>query len=149
MLRFICALTFFIPALMIASELRPFTTDGCSSFPDGTLQQRTLWHNCCVRHDIEYWKGGTYEGRIIADKKLEQCVTRVGEPNIAKLMLAGVRVGGSPYWPTPYRWGYGWPYFRDYGPLNDAEQLQVQKKLNELNIMKKNIIEPSEEKLSK
>lgn len=29
-----------------------------------------------------------------------------------RLMLAGVRVGGAPWWPTPFRWGYGWPWPR-------------------------------------
>lgn len=130
MLRCICTLIFLIPVLVIAAELKPFTTDGCSSFPEGTLYQKTLWHNCCVQHDIKYWKGGTYDERVTADRDLEQCVSKVGEPHIAKLMLAGVRVGGSPYWPTTYRWGYGWPYFRAYGALTEEELLEVKKRLN-------------------
>ena len=134
MLRCIGTLIFFIPVLLIAAELKPFTTDGCSSFPEGTLQQKSLWHNCCVQHDIQYWKGGTYDERVAADRELEQCVSKVGEPHIAKLMLAGVRVGGSPYWPTSYRWGYGWPYFRAYGALNDEEQLAVKMELSQLKI---------------
>ncbi len=132
MLRCLCTLIFFIPVLLIAAELKPFTTDGCSAFPEGTLQQKTLWHNCCVQHDIKYWKGGTYDERIAADRDLEQCVSKAGEPHIAKLMLAGVRVGGSPYWPASYRWGYGWPYFRAYGALNDEEQSAVKMELNQL-----------------
>ncbi|MCP3852067.1 MAG: hypothetical protein GY694_17785 [Gammaproteobacteria bacterium] len=111
---------------LVDSELKPFTTDGCSSFPDGTLVQRKLWLNCCTLHDVAYWKGGTYEARRQADHALAQCVAGVGEPHIAKLMLAGVRVGGSPYYPTSYRWGYGWSYFRGYGALSDKELLDVQ-----------------------
>jgi len=49
----------------------------------------------------------------------------VGEPQIANLMLAGVRVGGSPYFPTSYRWGYGWSYSRFYKPLTEEEKLQI------------------------
>jgi hypothetical protein len=108
--------------------LKPFTTDGCSSFPDGTLSQRELWLGCCQRHDKAYWKGGTKSERKTADIELKQCVTKVGKPEIAKLMLAGVRVGGSPYWPTSFRWGYGWNYPRKYGALSENEQLQVSKK---------------------
>ncbi|MGD8595188.1 MAG: hypothetical protein PVF82_20340, partial [Gammaproteobacteria bacterium] len=93
-----------------SDELKPFTSDGCSSFPDGTMKQQSLWLSCCVKHDLSYWKGGTYQERLEADLSLEQCVADIGEPNVAKLMLAGVRVGGSPYWPTTYRWGYGWSY---------------------------------------
>ncbi|WP_216662021.1 hypothetical protein [Niveibacterium sp. COAC-50] len=44
-----------------ADTLKPFTTDGCSSFPDGTPWQQTLWLDCCVKHDIAYWIGGTKE----------------------------------------------------------------------------------------
>lgn len=110
-------------------ELDPFTSDGCSSFPDGTLKQRELWLSCCVAHDKAYWIGGTYQERLNADKELETCVAKVGEPEIAKLMLAGVRVGGSPYWPTTYRWGYGWDYPRGYKVLSTEEKVLAEKLL--------------------
>ena len=61
----------------------------------------------------------------MADKELEHCVAQVGEPQIAALMLAGVRVGGSPYFPTTFRWGYGWPFPRLYKPLTEDEQLKI------------------------
>ncbi|WP_246119278.1 FAD-binding oxidoreductase [Aliikangiella coralliicola] len=109
-------------------ELKPFTSDGCSSFPDGTLKQKQLWLSCCVAHDKAYWMGGTYEERLQADKALKVCVEQVGEKTIAKLMLAGVRVGGSPYWPTDFRWGYGWDYTRGYQKLTQKE-LEKAKKL--------------------
>jgi hypothetical protein len=103
--------------------------------PDGTLAQQSLWVNCCIRHDLAYWKGGTYEERLAADQALEACVARVGEPEIARLMLAGVRVGGAPYFPTSYRWGYGWPYLRGYKALTDAERQQVRDRLRILETM--------------
>ena len=34
--------------------MQPFTNDGCSAFPDGTLSQRTLWLQCCTAHDRAY-----------------------------------------------------------------------------------------------
>ena len=109
------------------TTIKPFTTDGCSDFPDGTATHKTLWRNCCVEHDKAYWQGGTYDERRQADKTLRRCVAHVGEPGIAALMLAGVRVGGSPFWPTRFRWGYGWPWPRGYGALTPAERDQVQK----------------------
>lgn len=115
-----------------ADTLKPFTTDGCSAFPDGTPRQQSLWLDCCIVHDLAYWMGGTYEERESADHALKRCVARIGEPEIAELMLAGVRVGGSPYFPTFYRWGYGWPYLRGYEPLNDDERQQVRLRLREL-----------------
>ena len=94
-------------------------------FPDGTLEQKELWLFCCTAHDYAYWQGGTYEERLVADKELRQCVAKVGEPQIANLMLAGVRVGGSPYFPTSFRWGYGWSYSRWYKALTAAEKKQI------------------------
>lgn len=103
-------------------KLAAFTSDGCSAFPDGTPSQNALWLACCTAHDRAYWRGGSYADRLAADQALEQCVADVGEPEIALLMLAGVRVGGSPLFPTPFRWGYGWRYPRFYGELSQAEQ---------------------------
>lgn len=101
--------------------LKPFKSDGCSAFPDGTLKQQELWLHCCRAHDFDYWQGGTIVQRVASDKRLQQCVAKVGYPNVAKLMLAGVRVGGMPYLPTPYRWGYGWPFLRLYSELSSEE----------------------------
>ncbi len=124
-----------------AADLKPFTTDGCSAFPDGTPNQKSLWIECCIRHDLAYWKGGTYDQRLEADQSLETCVSQAGEPEIAQLMLAGVRVGGSPYFPTTYRWGYGWPYPRGYKALSNDENLEVQQMLDYFKLLIKNLSE--------
>ena len=81
-----------------ADTLKPFTSDGCSSFPDGTFKQKNLWLSCCQQHDLAYWQGGTYQERLQSDFALKTCVSNVGEPQIAALMLAGVRVGGTPFY---------------------------------------------------
>ena len=116
-----------------ASEavIAPFTSDGCSEFPDGPPQHKTLWLACCIQHDKAYWQGGTYADRWQADTALRQCVTAVGQPEIAEVMLAGVRVGGSPYWPTRFRWGYGWAWPRGYAVLTPDERTQAQAALAE------------------
>ena len=111
------------------APLRPFTTDGCSDFPDGTPSQQTLWLACCTEHDKAYWQGGTHNQRRKADAALRRCVAGIGEPGIAALMLAGVRVGGSPYWPTRFRWGYGWPWPRGYRAPTPAERDQIERLL--------------------
>ena len=110
-----------------SGDLEPFTTDGCSAFPDGTPAQEQLWRSCCIGHDFAYWQGGSYEQRRQADEELGACVTGIGEPTIAAMMLAGVRVGGTPYLPTRFRWGYGWPYLRGYKILTEGERQEVQK----------------------
>ncbi|RTR38965.1 hypothetical protein EKG38_12135 [Shewanella canadensis] len=121
------SLSMTLPSL--ADELKPFTSDGCSLFPDGSFTQNTLWLSCCTAHDRAYWQGGTYETRLKADLELKLCVTRLGEPALGKLMLAGVRIGGSPYLPSGFRWGYGWSYPRTYAPLTQSELTRVQNQL--------------------
>jgi hypothetical protein len=111
---------------VLAEDIRPFTSDGCSSFPNGTLEQKELWLSCCEVHDYSYWVGGTYQQRLDADKALQQCVVAAGEPEIAQLMLAGVRVGGTPFLPTQFRWGYGWPFFRGYQVISEEERSQIE-----------------------
>lgn len=85
----------------------PFTTDGCSLWPDCT------WQECCVDHDKWYWCGGSAEDRKEADATLRNCVARESA-NTASLMWVGVRLGGAPWLPLPWRWGYGWPWPRGY-----------------------------------
>ena len=113
-----------------ATELQPFTSDGCSRFPDGTLQSSDLWRSCCEAHDLAYWRGGTREERAAADAELQRCVAGTGQDGIAGIMLIGVRLGGSPWWPTSYRWGYGWPWLRGYQPLSSEELQQVAQQLH-------------------
>lgn len=125
-MRIIFALFFYFFSVAVSAEnIKPFTSDGCSIFPDGTLDHKELWLSCCTAHDYSYWQGGTYEDRLAADQQLQQCVSEVGEPQIAQLMLAGVRVGGSPYFPTSFRWGYGWHYPRFYKALTVEEKEQI------------------------
>ena len=129
MRKVVVLLLLFISPISIADNLVPFTTDGCSAFPDGTVKQQSLWMDCCIRHDLAYWIGGSYHERQQADLALENCVAQVGEPEIARIMLAGVRAGGSPYFPTSYRWGYGWPYPRGYQQLSEEELIDISNKI--------------------
>jgi hypothetical protein len=42
-----------------------------------------------------------------------------------------VRVGGSPYWPTKFRWGYGWSWPRGYKEVTKEEQRQIEEMIGE------------------
>ena len=115
-------LSIFITACTNTSTLKPFSSDGCSLFPDSSLINEQDWTNCCVTHDIAYWKGGTYEQRKFADEALKQCVLEETQDKaFADLMYQGVRAGGSPYFYNWYRWSYGWDYDRKYQALSKAE----------------------------
>jgi hypothetical protein len=112
-------------------ELSDFTSDGCSLFIDGTFKDPELWKECCLKHDIAYWQGGTEEDRLQADLTFKACVEKkTGDSTLANLMYDAVRVGGEPYFPTWYRWGYGWPIGRGYKKLSEQEKIMVNQKLS-------------------
>lgn len=114
-----------------AAALHDFSSDGCSLFPDGNLEHRDLWCDCCFAHDIAYWQGGTQKERRQADETLRDCVLdRTHNKALALLMYDGVRTGGHPVFPTGYRWAYGWSYGRGYKALTEEEQQQSKEKLN-------------------
>ena len=89
-----------VPLPVSSEPIQPFATDACSMFPDGT------WGECCVEHDHTYWRGGSYWARKRADADLAECV---GGP-LGLVMYIGVRFGGMSIWPTPFRWGFGYPW---------------------------------------
>lgn len=111
-------------------SLRPFSTDGCSLFPDRAYINKKDWCACCVAHDLAYWRGGDAEARLAADVALRDCVLKsTNNKALAELMFVGVRAGGGPYFFTPYRWGYGWQFGRAYSPLN-ADELALAERLD-------------------
>ncbi len=113
------------------ADLAPFTSDGCTLFPDGSFKDRDKWCDCCQDHDLAYWQGGSAEDRDQADVNLRDCVlARTDDTQLAETMYLGTRIGGHPAFPTWYRWGYGWAYGRGYQPLADEERLQVQERLD-------------------
>lgn len=95
-----------------------FTTDGCSGamswFCRKILGHPPPWENCCIEHDLAYWRGGYWKDRWDADAQLYICVREGGHPVWAALIWIGVRIGGPPFFPTPWRWGYGWEYTGTY-----------------------------------
>lgn len=117
----ISALAFTLGCLLaglpaVASDLKPFSTDGCSLWIDGTPERPHLWRHCCVAHDFAYWKGGSRAERKQADEAILACVKQAQGPAMATHMYTNVRWGGSPYWPSHYRWGYGWSYWEGFRP---------------------------------
>lgn len=114
------------------SSLQPFTSDGCSLFPDSSLISENDWCSCCFEHDKQYWRGGTREEREGADAALRDCVLeKTNSVALSGAMYRGVRAGGSPHFYTWYRWGYGWSFERKYQPLTAEESRFADKLLAE------------------
>jgi hypothetical protein len=107
--------------LPLKEQLRKFTSDGCSMWPDGTRSKPNAWLKCCYKHDRVYWLGGTYQQRENADRELRNCVKKSFSNFMGILMYMGVRVGGKPRYDTSYKWGYGWTYERGYVHLTKEE----------------------------
>ena len=100
-------------------------SDGCSGGMSAMYAKMTFlhknhnnklrWHECCVIHDKAYYYGGTKQEKKQADKALSQCVSKVvGNKFLGKAMQLAVKIGGSPYLPTSYRWGYGEDFREDF-----------------------------------
>ncbi|MBK7392767.1 MAG: hypothetical protein IPI64_05610 [Chloracidobacterium sp.] len=88
-------------APIIVDPPADFVGDGCSMFPDGD------YGDCCQAHDRDYFRGGTKAERKASDKRLEQCVRAKGHNFLSKMIYLGVRIGGVPWLPTSFRWGFG------------------------------------------
>lgn len=125
-------LVYFTTFYVSADELKPFTSDGCSLFPDSDMISSDDWCVCCFEHDVEYWRGGTEVERAAADLRLKVCVLEKTENVVlAEAMYQGVRFGGSPYFYNWYRWGYGWRPLRTYQALSSTESRLADGLLNQ------------------
>lgn len=137
LLTFILVGSFLFPSLVEARGKRPmrnrinlefsrFETDGCSSYPDGDiLKSGYSWLHCCIVHDMPYWIGGTLQEKLDADKELQMCVAEASSETHGTMMEWGVFVGGSPFFATPWRWGYGWNKLQPFKELSSEKREKV------------------------
>jgi hypothetical protein len=103
-------------------ELRPFKTDYCTSYPEGTKSDPELWKHCCLSHDMFFWAGGSRQDRYISDLELRRCIEKTGARNQARLIYYAVRLGS--YSPVKYpdkKWGNGWNKQPDFRTLTPEE----------------------------
>lgn len=86
----------------------PFSSDGCSVWPDTWLKGEDLYEGCFI-HDLYYWSGipGDDMGRLKADVWLMMWVAEHVSIKLGEAMFNGVRVGGNSNIDTPWRWGFG------------------------------------------
>lgn len=84
--------------------------DGCSGGMSRAwrflFRRNPPWEGCCDVHDQPYARGGTAQERRQADIELMCCVAKGGHPVWAFAMYVAVRMGGVPWLPTPWRWGF-------------------------------------------
>lgn len=93
----------------LAMDIKPFRSDLCTGYAEGTGQEPMKWAHCCVEHDLYLWAGGRAVFRDVADLDLKKCVEETGEPHHARLIYFGVRFGShSPIKIPGMHWGNAW-----------------------------------------
>lgn len=112
--------------------LKPFLTDYCTAYPEGTRDQPELWKHCCIEHDLYFWAGGSREDRKETDLRLKACVEATGEVEIARLIYAAVTIGGaSPIRFKTKEWGHAFEGRERYLPLSAEETTMVMNQLDQ------------------
>ncbi len=103
-------------------DLKPFLTDYCTSYPEGTRQKPELWKHCCVEHDLYFWAGGSKSDRKETDVRLRECVAATGAHRQAKLIYAAVSIGAnSPIRFKTKQWGHAFENRTRYLALTAEE----------------------------
>lgn len=110
-----------------AFELKPFETDYCTAYAEGTREKPELWKHCCLMHDLLFWAGGSTLDRDEADLGLKSCVAETGELKQADLIYWAVRLGRqSPIHISSKQWGNGWKGRVAYQNLTSSEIEQIE-----------------------
>jgi hypothetical protein len=125
---------FLISLSAFSSELKPFYTDLCTFFPEGTRLEPKLWEECCVQHDLVYWAGGSKDQQNLSDKELKQCVTNKAGKMWGNLMYRGVRMGHLSPIKSEMKWGHGWGDDRSFKTLDSEETDTIKILLQEAEI---------------
>jgi hypothetical protein len=103
---------------LVMRTLGPFRSDGCSGGMSSGWRllfgRAPAWECDCIEHDRWYWAGGTWDDRLMADRRLQKAIRRHGHVLLAWVTYRVIRLFGSPFLPTPYRWGHGWTPFCCY-----------------------------------
>lgn len=103
-------------------SLKPFLTDYCTAYSEGTREKPDLWKHCCVEHDLYFWAGGSHDDRKETDLRLKSCVEATGEVAIARLIYLAVTIGGnSPIRFKTKEWGHSWEKRERYLSLTESE----------------------------
>lgn len=123
---------FTMPAWSQDQVLRPFSTDECTGYREGTRMEPKLWAHCCVEHDLFMWAGGSSEERLEADHELKACIEATGHPFSAKMMYLAVRIGSfSPIKIESKKWSNGWIQKRENKSLSPEELATIERALLE------------------
>jgi hypothetical protein len=115
----------------MGSVLKPFVTDYCTNFAEGTKKEPNKWKECCLYHDLYFWAGGTISDRKNADLVLRNCIEKTGAHKIAEVMYLGVRLGSySPIKYSDKKWSNGWSNRESFKALSIEDITRIEEELN-------------------
>ena len=123
---------FFLSASMLSAfaknerSLKPFLTDYCTAYFEGTRERPGVWKHCCLEHDLYFWAGGSRSDRQETDLRLGKCVEATGEVEQGRLMYAAVALGGIS--PIKFRakfFGNGWKQNRPRYTKLSSDETQI------------------------
>ena len=108
-------------------EIKPFHTDYCTGYPEGTREEPMLWANCCIKHDLAYYVSGTRKDRRKADKLLRSCVEKVSTKTRANIMYTGIVLGHLSPIKAKTAWGWAWKNFerKSFDELSDEQKQEA------------------------
>ena len=115
-------------------ELKPFKSDYCTMFFEGTWRRPGLWKDCCFDHDLRYWFGGTKSNQKKSDYVLKKCVRKKAGSFWANIIYLGVRAGHFSPVKNKHKWGWGWKNSIGFRSLNEQEKKYIIEKLEELEL---------------
>ncbi len=114
-----------------AQEVKTFTSDFCTGYPEGTLNHPNLWRDCCIEHDLYLWAGGTQRDHDQTDLNLMSCVKKVGAPINADIIFWGIKLGNlSPIKLQDKKWSNAWITPRGLKALSFEEIDMLQQSLD-------------------
>lgn len=108
-------LALVVAAPIAAANLPPPHEDGCSGGISWVYRNVfgivPKYEHCCNKHDDPYGRGGTPTEKVKADVEFFWCVKdEGGNAIVASMYFVGVTIGGQPFFPFGWRWGYKLDY---------------------------------------
>jgi len=130
-MRTLCTVIFFLfSSFSLAQIQRPFVTDSCTGYREGTQKNPTLWEDCCKNHDLFFWAGGNKSQRKTVDKELKACIKSKAGNFHATIMYLGVSIGGlSPIKFGGKQWGNAWGKKTRKTKLSELELAELKQSL--------------------
>ncbi|WP_127716847.1 hypothetical protein [Halobacteriovorax sp. HLS] len=145
-MRHLLVILALIPSFTLADtpqvyELKPFETDLCTMFSEETRDGKISWEDCCIKHDLAYWVGGTKDDMKRADLEIRSCVKSKGLSKLSYMMYLGIKIGHLSPIKNKYKWGWAYPKkAKTYFPISQQQEAIIKKQLETVSTIDQQLI---------